>query len=178
MPTKPVTIILIGYRATGKTSVGMLLAEKLGFSFIDADHAIEQKENQCISDMVAEHGWDYFRTKEKEMLLELAEKKEHIIATGGGAILHQDIWKTVKESGVVIWLKADTQTICTRLAGDEVSDTQRPSLTGADILKEVSSVLATRTPLYATSSHITVDATNSIEDIVADVLQQLGLVRK
>ncbi len=173
MQTKPVTIILIGYRATGKTTVGLLLAEKLGFSFIDSDHALEQKEGQCISDMVAEHGWDYFRAKEKEMLVKLAGKKEHIIATGGGAILHQDIWATVKKSGVVIWLEADIQTICARLKADAASDTQRPSLTGEDILQEVSSVLAIRTPLYKSSSHFTVDATKSIEDIVADVLQQL-----
>ncbi|MDA3971779.1 MAG: shikimate kinase AroL [Desulfobulbaceae bacterium] len=173
MATNPVNIILIGYRATGKTTVGRLLADRLGFSFVDVDQAIEQQEGRCIADMVQQHGWDYFRQREKEMLVELADQKNHVIATGGGAILHQDIWPSLKQSGLVIWLKADIQTICRRLANDAVSDSQRPSLTGEDIQQEVSPVLRERTPLYETSSHLTLDATDAAEDIITQVMKYL-----
>lgn len=173
MTTIPVTIILIGYRATGKTTVGRVLAEKLHYSFIDADHAVEQKEGQCISDMVDQHGWDYFRTKEKEMLLDLSKKEHHVIATGGGAVLHQDIWPTIKERGIVIWLTADNATICKRLAGDAASETQRPSLTGTDIQQEVTKVLEERLPLYESSCHLRLDATEPVEGIVQKALQAI-----
>lgn len=174
MPTKPVSIILIGYRATGKTSVGKALAASLHLSFIDVDQYIEQREACCITDMVKEHGWPYFREKEKSSLLELTGKENHVIATGGGAILHQDIWPTVKERGLVIWLKADTDTICKRLAADSVSDSQRPSLTGTGIQQEVADVLVERTPLYDKSCHLSLDATESVEDIVQQIHDYLN----
>lgn len=174
MPIKPVNIILIGYRATGKTTVGRSLADRLGFSFIDVDQAIEQKEDQSIAVMVEQHGWDYFRQREKAMLLDLAGRKNQVIATGGGAVLHQDIWPTIKQSGLVIWLHADIQTICKRLAGDAISDSQRPSLTGADIQQEVSTVLRERTPLYERGGHLTLDATDAVEDIVTQIMTYLN----
>ncbi|MDA3835291.1 MAG: shikimate kinase AroL [Spirochaetales bacterium] len=173
MPTKPVNIILIGYRATGKTTLGRRLADHLGFSFVDTDHAIEEHEGQCIADMVQQHGWPYFRQREKEMLLELAGRRNHVIATGGGAVLHQDIWETIQQSGLVIWLKADIQTICQRLAGDTLSDSQRPSLTGEDIQQEVAAVLQERIPLYERSGHLTLDATDAVEDIITQVTRYL-----
>lgn len=173
MDIKPVSIILIGYRATGKTTVGKLLADDLGFVFVDIDQAIEQKEGNCISDMVAQHGWDYFRKKEKEMLTLLSGRKNHVIATGGGAILHQDIWPKLKQNSFIIWLKADSATICERLAGDATSVTQRPSLTGADIQQEVVSVLSERTPFYTAGCHLTLDACEPVEDIVNKALKAI-----
>lgn len=174
MPKTQPPIILIGYRATGKTTVGKLLAGKLGFAFIDTDQAIEEKEGSCISDMVAQSGWSFFRKKEKDMLLHLARKKNHVIATGGGAILHQDIWPEIKQNGLVIWLKADIGTICQRLTADgNVSQSQRPSLTGSDIQAEISSVLSERLPLYESSCHLSLDASDSVEDIVKKALQAI-----
>jgi len=178
MPTKPVAIILIGYRATGKTTVGKLLAGKLGYSFIDTDHAIEQDAGVSISAMVAQHGWNSFRAKEKDMLARLATKKDHVIATGGGAILHQDIWPQIKEHNLVIWLKADIATICSRLAGDAASPSQRPSLTGADIQQEVAGVLGERTPLYESSCHLSLDASAPVVDIVTDALHHIKKLTK
>jgi shikimate kinase len=61
MPAQSPSIMLIGYRATGKSTMGVRLAQTLGFSFIDTDQTIEQQEGQCIRDMVEQHGWDYFR---------------------------------------------------------------------------------------------------------------------
>ncbi len=128
MENKKTKIILTGYRATGKSSVGKLLAQKLGFDFLDTDPEIEKKEGLSISEMVKKHGWSYFREKECDLLTSLNHKKNLVVAPGGGAILHQDAWKTLMTTSFVVWLKADLQTICNRLSGDNLSASQRPSL--------------------------------------------------
>ncbi|MBU0680847.1 MAG: shikimate kinase [Proteobacteria bacterium] len=171
MNTKEKNIILIGYRATGKTSVGKLLARQLGWPFVDSDHAVEKKAAQSIATMVAARGWDFFRSKEKEMLLELTRQPGQVIACGGGAILHQDIWPELKKNAFVVWLKADITTICNRLAGDEATMSQRPSLSGQDIYVEISEILRQRTPLYAAGCHLELDATASLEDIVDMIIR-------
>ena len=158
-------IILIGYRATGKSTVGKLLAAKLSFDFVDMDKLIEARENTQISDMVDKKGWPYFRNKEKHLLEELINQENNlVIATGGGAILHQEIWSKVMAAGMVVWLMADKATICARLAGDSRTSSQRPSLTGSGTEQEVTSVLTEREPLYKAGCHITVDT--GTKDIV------------
>lgn len=169
MPEK--NIILIGYRATGKTSVGQLLAKKLDRPFIDVDQAVEKKCGESIAAMVTIKGWDFFRAQEKNMLLELTSQPGQVIACGGGAILHQNIWPQVKQDALVVWLKADINTICRRLAADEATQSQRPSLSGQDIYAEVAGILHQRTPLYAAGCHLELDATGGLEDIVEKIIQ-------
>ncbi|MEN8256286.1 MAG: shikimate kinase [Thermodesulfobacteriota bacterium] len=170
MSIKDKNIVLIGYRATGKTSVGKIIAKKLNRPFVDSDHAVEKKAGQSISAMVEARGWNAFRTKEKNILLELTKKPGQIIACGGGAILHQDIWAGIKENSFVVWLKADIETIYSRLAADKATSSQRPSLSGQDIYQEVAEVLKERTPLYRHGCHLELDATGSMEDIVDKIL--------
>ncbi|MDH5524359.1 MAG: shikimate kinase [Desulfobulbaceae bacterium] len=150
-------IILTGYRATGKSSIGLMLAERLKLDFIDMDELIEARAGSSIHDMVAEKGWDYFRGLERDLLAELICRKNVVIATGGGAILHQSIWDQLRRTGLVVWLTADIDTICRRIENDAKSEGQRPSLTGDDILAEVASVLAERDPLYEKGSQLTID---------------------
>ncbi len=171
MTTREKNIVLIGYRATGKTSVGKLLAQKLDRPFVDVDQAVEKKAGESISAMVAAKGWDFFRAEEKDMLLELTSNPGQVIACGGGAILHQDIWPQLKKVSFVVWLKADVDTICRRLAGDQATQGQRPSLSGQDIYSEVSGILAKRTPLYAGGCHLELDATGGLEDIVEKTIR-------
>ena len=166
-------IILSGYRATGKSTVGRLLAERLNVSFIDMDEVLVARHGE-ISDLVKERGWDYFRAREKELLEELTASREAVISTGGGAMLHQDVWRQLKETGLVVWLTADLETICRRLDADAVSDSQRPSLTGSGIKAEAAKVLAEREPLYREGSHLMVDATRPVEEIVAEIEKALA----
>ncbi|NOX25429.1 MAG: shikimate kinase [Deltaproteobacteria bacterium] len=150
-------IILTGYRAAGKTCVGKELARQLDWSFIDTDALIVKRAGGEISKIVRQHGWDYFRAQEKQVLKSLIERTGVVIATGGGAIIHQDIWPELMASGLVVWLKADKETICRRLRGDDNSAAQRPSLTGGTICQEVARVLKERQPLYRRGSHLAVD---------------------
>lgn len=163
-------IILIGYRATGKTSVGRRLAAQLGLSFLDMDSELEKRCGQSIATLVAARGWPYFRALEKALLTELTDGHERVISTGGGAILHQEIWPRLKESSLVIWLMADQQTICQRLLGDTQTGSQRPALTSSDTIAEIASVLQEREPLYRAGCHFSVDTgALGIDDIVGMV---------
>lgn len=167
---KRLKVMLIGYRATGKSSVGRLLAGRLGVDFIDTDHLIEAQYGP-ISRLVAEKGWTFFRAREKEALASLVALENGVIATGGGAVLHQDVWPAFKASGLVVWLTAAAPVIRRRLAADEtVSQGQRPSLTGNAIQDEIETVLAEREPLYRLGSHLAIDtAGKSIAEIIETI---------
>ena len=161
-------IILTGYRATGKSTVGRLLAERLDLAFIDMDEVLVARHGE-VRDLVRERGWDYFRAREKELLEELTASNEVVISTGGGAVLHQDVWRELKKTGLVVWLTADLETICDRLDADSVSASQRPSLTGSDIKDEAGKVLAEREPLYREGSHLIIDATRPVVEVIAEI---------
>ena len=168
----PEKIILTGYRATGKSSVGKILAVELDYDFIDMDKIIEERYGK-ISALVAEKGWGFFREREKELLVELVSKTGKVIATGGGAIMHEDEWQQLKRSGLVVWLTSDIESICTRLGVDPATPGQRPSLTGKDIREEAASILAEREPLYRNGSHMEVDSNRSLEVVAAEILAAL-----
>lgn len=160
-------IILMCYRATGKSVVGKKLAARLGLDFIDMDREIEARQACSIRQMVAEQGWDFFRSRERQLLAELVPRDAVVVATGGGAVLHQDIWPQLMASSFCVWLTADRHTICRRLANDGVTSGQRPSLTGDDICTEVGKVLGEREPLYRAGSHLAVDTANQTPDEAA-----------
>lgn len=171
MKQKKKKIILTGYRATGKTTVGKYLADQLGFNFIDTDQEIESGYGAPISQIVASHGWDHFRKLEKELLERLVSAGDHVIATGGGAIMHQETWQKLRESSFVVWLTADTETICRRLASHSATSSQRPSLTGMDIIEEVESVLAERCPLYEAGADIKIQSEKPVPIVTEEIIK-------
>lgn len=164
-------IILTGYRATGKTLVGLMLAQSLNLDFLDMDEMLETRAGQPISQLVARQGWGQFRLLERELLNELLCRKDVVISTGGGAILHQEIWNLLQQTGLTVWLTADIDTICRRLATDVNSTSQRPTLTDSDIYTEVAQVLAEREPLYKKGSHLTVDTSNKTAGEIVHIIE-------
>ena len=167
-------IVLIGYRGTGKTSVGSALARKLGRTFYDADAYIEQKAKASIRDMVAGKGWPFFRAKEKEAIAELSSADGCVIAAGGGAVLDPANVTRMKDSGVVILLEASTEVMFQRMRGDEKTEQQRPSLTGKDPYEEIEEVLRYRRPLYEKAKDFSVDTTSmSVDEVLEEIVQRL-----
>jgi shikimate kinase len=168
-------IVLIGYRGTGKTSVGMALSKRLGKAFCDTDDYIERKVKRAISDMVATEGWAFFRAKEKEAIREVSSRKDCVIAAGGGAILDPENVENFKKKGIVVLLEATTQTILERMRSDEKTEQQRPSLTGKDPYKEIEEVLEFRMPFYKNAMDFSVDTTSkSIDQVLDEIVQKLG----
>jgi len=163
-------IILTGYRATGKTSIGKILADLLGFDFIDTDQALEKRQGETIAEMVGRGGWDLFRRKEEDMLLELARSKNKVIATGGGSVMHEKAWAKLRKNGLAVWLTADVKTICQRLAADSESEDQRPALTEMGTMNEIAMVLGERQPLYEKSSDLTINTEGKTPEEVAEFI--------
>jgi shikimate kinase len=150
-------VYLIGCRAVGKSSIGVELAQTLGYEFLDTDALVTEKLGCSVSDSVNREGWQKFRKLEEEILLQLTKRKFCVVATGGGAILHRDAWMRLKKQGQVVWLTADLKTLCDRISGDKNSEALRPSLTGNNICQELEGVLAERTPLYRETADVLVD---------------------
>jgi shikimate kinase len=149
-------IYLIGYRCTGKTSVGRLLAAEKGLRFEDMDARIAADSGISIADMVAQEGWDFFRQKEAALLKAVSARDNQVVSTGGGVVLRPKNRRVIRESGVAVWLTAKPATILKRMLADSSNQEARPPLTGEGLAKEIHETLAERLPLYAQLSDFAV----------------------
>lgn len=142
-------IILIGYRGCGKTLIGEMLAQTLGYEFIDCDLMLVNQTQISIATFVGIHGWDAFRRQETEILRKLVQKDNLVIATGGGIILSSEARELLKNEPCVIWLTASENNIIDRIRTDENSKSMRPALGDYESLAhEVRATLKERLPLY------------------------------
>ncbi len=163
-------VFLIGPRGSGKTTVATLLAEALGWAWIDADSVLEQRAGRSIRDIFAAEGEPGFRLREREILSELCGRERTVIATGGGAVLHPENRERMRAAGTVVWLTADARTLHQRTSADASTVQRRPAL-GSGGIDEVVSVLATREPLYRDCAHFIVDTTaRTPAEVAAEVL--------
>lgn len=155
VPTANSLIFLIGYRCTGKTTVAQLLAEKLGWDWIDADSLLEARYGKSIRQIFASEGEADFRDKEELIFAELCRLHRHVVATGGGVILREINRQRMRSAGRAVWLTADAQTIWERLQADPATAEQRPPLTVGG-LAEIEEVLRIREPSYRSCAEMTV----------------------
>ena len=165
-------ITLIGYRATGKSTVGRELATRLGWDFVDTDREIERVAGKSISAIFFEEGEPAFRHLEREQIELALTQPQSVVSSGGGAVLNVESRLNMKESGPVIWLKAEVETIVNRLLADQSSEESRPSLTGGGMLAEVAQVLKDREPIYAEIATVSIDTDNrTTAEIVNAILE-------
>ena len=150
-------LYLVGYRCTGKTSVGRLLSAALEWVFVDMDHELTAEEGVPIQDLVDREGWQYFRRTERHLLERLSETADQVIATGGGVVTASGNIGVMHRSGRVVWLHASPDTIAERMAADSNTAGQRPPLQGEDSLTEIKEVLSQRVPFYEQAMHFKVN---------------------
>jgi shikimate kinase len=150
-------IFLIGYRCTGKTIIGKILAHDMKFSFLDIDREIESITSESIASIVKASGWEKFRKLEKAVLLKTDNKKNLIVSTGGGIVLDIENRKFLKNSGLSIWLFAKKEVIISRLKKDGNTLLFRPSLTNKNLKTETSILISQREPLYSEITQIKFD---------------------
>ncbi len=141
-------VLLIGYRGTGKTTLGRLLAERLEWALVDADDEVERLAGKSIADIFADEGEDAFRDLEQQVVAELPHRQRHVLSLGGGAILRDENRRTIRGGGAVVWLTASAATIHARVRDDATTTQRRPNLTGQGGLAEIEQLLAQREPLY------------------------------
>jgi len=170
-------VYLIGYRATGKTTVGKKVAHELGIPFVDLDEYIKREAGREIAEIVSEKGWKAFRELEKHALTTLAAKQEPVVVScGGGAVLHKDIWPEIKKGAVVVWLKARQETILARMAQDGLSQTQRPRLTdnSSTMKEEIEQTLQERYPLYEYCADVAIETDSlSPEKVARKIIEEV-----
>ncbi|MGP0068289.1 MAG: shikimate kinase [Isosphaeraceae bacterium] len=162
-------LVLIGYRGTGKSTVGRILAGRLGRIFLDCDLEIEARANRSIREIFAELGEPAFRDWEERTLAELtAGSPATVLATGGGAILRESNRRRLRDFGFVAWLTARPSVLACRLEADQRGLAERPALTSAGTLEEIVQVLRMRTPLYEGLADVAIETEEKSPDQVAD----------
>jgi shikimate kinase len=167
-------IFLIGYRCTGKTSVGRFLAKRIGWPFVDTDMTLIKEQGQQISEIVNTKGWDSFRKMEKQVIQCVCERDRRVVATGGGVVLDEENVKRMKDSGVLVWLRASIDTIENRMAQDPLTRDFRPALTSKAGLEEIKETLLLRNPFYEKAMDVIVDTDLiGIEAVCDAILQKL-----
>ncbi len=173
MTAPPANLVLIGLRATGKTTLGKALAARLDWTFRDTDAEIEARAGQPVADVFTRQGQDAFREIEAGVLADLADARRCVISTGGGIILRADNRRRLAALGPCIWLDAPVAVLRARMASQPG---QRPPLTGRDPLDEIEQVSLARAPLYAALAEMQLDtATASAAQLVTRVLDYFGM---
>jgi len=168
-------VVLIGFRGSGKSTVGKALAERLGREFIDCDEWIERRTGLTIKEIFEKHGESHFRTLESQAIGELSSMDGKVIATGGGAALkYQNMQVFKRNGGRIFFLEVGAETAYGRIQGDEMTRARRPALTDKDPYTEVKEQIELRRPYYLKGADVTIATDGrSIDDVVKDVLQHV-----
>jgi shikimate kinase len=171
--TVPKRIHLIGYRGTGKSAVAQQLALRLGWDWVDADVELELRAGKSIAAIFADDGEQAFRDLESAMLAELVGRERSVLATGGGIVLRAENRELLRSGAIVVWLKAEPETILRRLSDDWTTATRRPDLSTGG-LNEIREMLSLRTPLYQQCADLEVDSEEkSVADVATEILSRL-----
>ena len=161
-------LTLIGYRATGKTTLARLVAERLGWQWADSDDEVERRAGKSIARIFAEDGEPAFREIEAHAIADLCRRDRLVLATGGGAPLRPDSRRAMHEAGKVVWLRAEPLAILARLEDDDRSADRRPPLSEEGPLRETIQVLEARTPIYEELADMVIDTDARKPDELAE----------
>lgn len=173
-------IFLIGYMCSGKSTLGRIVAEKMGMEFIDLDHFIENRYHSSISDIFKERGEAYFREIERKALHEVGEFHNCVIACGGGTPCHFDNMEYMNHIGATIYLNSSPESLSKRLCVPS-SKRKRPliaSMSDIEVTEFVTKTIATRAPFY-TLSKISCDTSHidNSEEVNACCKNLINLIK-
>ena len=165
------SVALIGFMGTGKTVVGKALAEKLGKEFIELDALIERKAGKTIPEIFKQNGEVAFRELEIKVAREVSQKRNAVIACGGGVVLNKINIDRLKWESVIVYLTASPEVIMKRTSSDR---NERPLLGTTDKASEVRRLLQFRKPFYEHAAEITIDTSKlDIESVVTKIIEKV-----
>jgi shikimate kinase len=166
-------IVLIGMRGTGKTTIARALARKLGMKQLDLDQIMSEKLSLSTPEIVAKHGWGYFRDQEAIIAKDIAGMKGVLISTGGGIVLRPDNIDALGRNGVIVLLSASLYTMVRRLEGSR----NRPALTDKKTLRsEIQQVRRERQHLYQAAADVVINTDGLTPSRAADrIIDELGI---
>ena len=159
-------VYIVGFMGTGKTTVGKGISARTGRDFKDLDDLIEERENKKISDIFFEHGEEYFRRVESEVIADVARQSDLVIATGGGAVMDSTNYQNLKKSGVLITLAASPETVYERVK----NSSHRPLLNVPNPLEEIKRLMFERAYHYVKSDYIIDTTDKSVDEVVEEIL--------
>lgn len=155
---------------SGKTTIGQLLAKRVGMPFVDSDHELEQRTGVSVSTIFEIEGEAAFRAREAALIDELTQMPGIVLGTGGGAILNVDSRRVLHERGTVIYLHSTAETSYERIRRNR----DRPLLQVTDPLTRLRQLYAARHGLYVETAHFTVESYRDRPSaVVAEVMQRL-----
>jgi shikimate kinase len=161
------SVILLGYRGCGKTTVGRKLADRFWQKFVDTDELVAAAAKKTVREVFEQDGEPRFRDLEVEAVKDALSRAEHVIALGGGAVLRDENRALLKSSSLKrIYLRCEPAELLRRIQGDPATAESRPSLTEhGGGLPEIESLLKIREPLYREVMSAELDVTNlSVDD--------------
>lgn len=163
-------IVLIGFRGTGKTTIGLTLSGRMEWNYISTDALVEERSGKSIHLIVEEGGWESFRRLEREVIAALRDAVGAVIDCGGGVIEDDRNVGNLVPGALVVWVDATMDDIHDRLSrcGD------RPSLTDPDLRRDIEHHYTRRRPIYRGLCHLRADTSReSVEEICSGILELL-----
>jgi shikimate kinase len=171
-PSDKKNIILTGFMGTGKSSIGKLLAERLGYRYVDLDALIVEQAGISINEIFAKEGESHFRSLETGMLANLAGEKTLILSTGGGAVIAEENRRLLHELGVIVNLTASAEEIQDRLQHEH----DRPLLNDNRSLERIVTLLEAREPFYADADVRIETSGKRVDEVLNEILARLKKV--
>ena len=164
-------LFLVGYRGTGKSSIGRRLGELLKRPVADSDDCIEQAARKSIRAIFADDGETCFRDLESKAIHDIATNDTStIVALGGGAIVREQNRAIIKDCGSVVWLQASVSEIARRINNDAMTNERRPALTQLGANEEIVRLLTIREPMYREVADFKVETDHrTVEDIASEI---------
>lgn len=156
-------IFLTGFMGCGKTSVGRVLSERLGWTFVDLDQVIVDEAGTSIKEIFALQGEPAFRAIESRVLARIAALPAQVVSTGGGVVIAEANRAAMRNSGRIVNLTATVEAIAARLTGDS----ERPLLAGDASADRIRGMLESREEFYA-DCDLRIDTTGRSVEAVAD----------
>jgi shikimate kinase len=170
-------IFLTGFMGSGKSTIGPILANTLGYDFVDVDKLIEERAQKRIVDIFSSEGEQAFRTMERNMLLELTGRDRCVIALGGGTIMNEDNFQLVSQKGVIIYLKLSPEEIIQRVQyrADRplLKDAYGNQLSPPELEKRISELLTRREQFYSRADVIVLADNMRVGVTVDEIVKQL-----
>ena len=165
------TIVLVGVPGAGKTTVGKLLAKNLGINFFDSDQVIESRAGKSVSDIFTQDGEPAFRKLEHDVIVELLDSNNVVLALGGGSLGNDETRAKVKDA-TTVWLVAGLAQAVDRVGMNR----NRPLLLGND-RGQLADLMAAREPFYKEVAAIAVDTSKLIpSEVVTEIVSELGKI--
>jgi shikimate kinase len=167
MNARAPNLYLVGFAGTGKSTIGKLVARRLGHQFFDTDHEIEQRHGKPVAQIFAEEGEAAFRELERQLVAELLPADGSVVACGGGLIVPEGRLEVLQSKGLVVCLHAPVEVLVERTR----RTAHRPLLAGEDREQKVRELFARREPLYRRAGTMVMTGGRTKRDIVEHVLR-------